>query len=448
MPSFVVLESSKSEYRQLLQRSGRWTRELRVFTPGNERLSPLRLNPFEVWRGCTVEETIGLVEECFAGALPLWGPLPSLLGKGIRLAYARLGLEGDDLGEECAAFPCLEDVLEATRTVVTRQGYQGEVKANVEAAMATRLERLCEGSIGQLFGTRRSLPSPEALLKAPVVIELDRFNGEQKNLVTLFLLTSLYRVVRSLGPSRTLRLVIVIEEAHNLVGAERAVSAPDLSDPHGHATRLVVRLLAEARAYGVGLVIIDQTPASVAPEVLKNTTVKIVHRTTEQEDRERIAGSMMLDSVGELELGRLLRGEAFLYHDGLHRAMRIEVEGGPKHGYLDDRALRRLLVQQEWFAKLARLQVESDLDLRLAKFKTLLRTVIRLSRAKGRKYGHEDRNWVADEVKTEERRFARRLGAYLADFGSAEDGEIGAAYQQRFRELVSTTVRALGGERG
>jgi len=61
-----------------------------------------------------------------------------------------------------------------------------------------------------------------------------------------------------------------------------------VGDPRGHATRLVVRLLAEARAYGVGLVIIDQTPAAVAPEVSKNTTVKIVHRTR-QRDRERFA---------------------------------------------------------------------------------------------------------------------------------------------------------------
>ena len=65
------------------------------------------------------------------------------------------------------------------------------------------------------------------------------------------------------GPSEELRTVIVIEEAHNLVGAERTVMSPEVGDPRGHATRLVVRLLAEARAYGVGLVIIDQTPAAV-----------------------------------------------------------------------------------------------------------------------------------------------------------------------------------------
>ena len=223
---FVVLESSKSEYRRMLLRGGRWVQELRVFTPGNERLSPFRFNPFAVPKGCTVEEQIGLVEECFAGALPLWGPLPSLLGKGIRLAYEKLGLEEDDFGEECRTFPCMDDVLDATRKVVAAQGYVGEVKANVEAAIATRLEPLCRGSVGRLFGAHNSTPSLETLLRMPVVIELEALNADQKNLVALFLLTSLYRAVRSLGPSEKLRTVIVIEEAHNLVGAERTVDEP------------------------------------------------------------------------------------------------------------------------------------------------------------------------------------------------------------------------------
>lgn len=440
---FVVLESSKSEYRRMLLRGGHWARELRVFTPGNERLSPLRFNPFAVPTGCTVEEHIGQAEECFAGALPLWGPLPSLLGKGIRLAYERLGIEEDSLGEECATFPSMDDVLDATRKVVAEQGYLGEVKANVEAAIATRLEPLCRGSVGRLFGAHRSLPPVETLLRAPAVIELEALNADQKNLVALFLLTSLYRAVRSLGPSETLRTVIVIEEAHNLVGAERAVVNPEVGDPRGHATRLVVRLLAEARAYGVGLVIIDQTPAAVAPEVLKNTTVKIVHRITDGEDRERIAGGMVLDAVGEQELARLLAGEAFLYHDGLHRPVRIMVDRGPKRSYLDDRALRKLLVQQAWFAETARLQVESDLDLRLAKLKGVLAAAIRLSRAKGRAWNRQDQQWLLGVVRGEEHRFARRLGAYLADFGGTAGGAIGEGYQKRFRDLVGVASAAL-----
>jgi len=87
------------------------------------------------------------------------------------------------------------------------------------------------------------------------------------------------------GPSKTLRYLIVIEEAHNLVAAVRASTNPEVADSQGHASQLIVRLLAEVRAYGVGVLIVDQTPTAVAPEVLKNTNVKFPHRTTEKEDR-------------------------------------------------------------------------------------------------------------------------------------------------------------------
>jgi len=55
----------------------------------------------------------------------------------------------------------MDDVLDATRKVVAAQGYVGEVKANVEAAIATRLEPLCRGSVGRLFGANNSTPSLE-----------------------------------------------------------------------------------------------------------------------------------------------------------------------------------------------------------------------------------------------------------------------------------------------
>jgi hypothetical protein len=52
---------------------------------------------------------------------------------------------------------------------------------------------------------------------------------------------------------------------------------------------------------------------------------------------------------------------------------------------------------------------------------------------------------VLGVVGGEERRFTRRLGAYLADFGETPDGEIGAIYEKRFRDLVSTANAALAG---
>ena len=48
-------------------------------------------------------------------------------------------------------------------------------------------------------------------------------------------------------------------------------------------------LLAEIRAYGEGLIIAEQIPAKLIPDVIKNTAVKIVHRLPAADDRDASA---------------------------------------------------------------------------------------------------------------------------------------------------------------
>ena len=47
----------------------------------------------------------------------------------------------------------------------------------------------------------------------------------------------------------------------------------------------VVSLLAEVRAYGQGIMIVDQIPTKLAPDVIKNTGLKIAHRIVSGDDR-------------------------------------------------------------------------------------------------------------------------------------------------------------------
>ncbi len=53
-------------------------------------------------------------------------------------------------------------------------------------------------------------------------------------------------------------------------------------------------LLAEIRAYGQGIVVLDQVPTKLAPDVIKNTNLKIAHRIVDEADRKVLAGSMAM----------------------------------------------------------------------------------------------------------------------------------------------------------
>ncbi len=82
-------------------------------------------------------------------------------------------------------------------------------------------------------------------------------------------------------------------------------------------------MLAELRALGEGIIIADQLPSAVAPEVVKNTGTKLAHRLVSNDDRENLGGAMLMGAVEIEEIARLSPGEAYFYSEGLHKPRRL-----------------------------------------------------------------------------------------------------------------------------
>jgi hypothetical protein len=211
-----------------------------------------------------------------------------------------------------------------------------------------------------MFRTERTNPPLESLLTVPTVIEMQRLTGEQKNLTSLFILSILNRIVRNRGLSDRLRLLVVIEEAHNLAGAAQTTSAEDGS-AKGPATELLVNLAAEIRAYGVGLVFIDQSPEAIASEIRNNVTTKVSHRINSSKDVEAVVGAMPSAGTREEELFRLRPGEARIFNERMYRPARIQVKRLEVEGaFLSDEALIRELRSKPWFADLWLSRVKTE----------------------------------------------------------------------------------------
>jgi hypothetical protein len=360
---FLVLEPAKSEYRLLADGKGDLAKHIRVYSPGNERLSPFRFNPLEVPAGVTVEEHISALETSFAGAIPMsGGPLPSLISESIVACFETAGFRLGDSDMTGKAWPTMKTLVQAAGKIMERRGYVGEVKANLQTAIDVRLKSLCQRSVGRMFSFERSFPSVDELLKHPTILEMDSLNLDQQNLLVLFLLTSIRERLTHKGPSGNLRHVIVLEEAHNLIGVQSAQGrvSEDFADPRGHAARFVVRLLAEIRAFGEGIMVVDQSPAAIAPEVLKNTSVKIVHRTVSEDDRDALAAAMLMDKYAHEEMARLEVGSAFVYHERLYRPTLVQCRDATAELTRPGiPALLRALAAKSWFedGQCERLQV-------------------------------------------------------------------------------------------
>jgi hypothetical protein len=80
------------------------------------------------------------------------------------------------------------------------------------------------------------------------------------------------------------------------------------------------------RAYGQGIVVVDQIPTKLAPDVLKNTTLKIAHRIVAGDDRLELGAAMAMSDRQQLALATLPLGRAAVFVDGEDVPLLVQVE--------------------------------------------------------------------------------------------------------------------------
>jgi hypothetical protein len=372
---FLVIEPAKTEYRTFsMLRSHpdatirRLAHDVQVYTIGNEALSPFRFNPLAYPDGISLDEHIGSVLSSFQAAMPMGGPLEGLLAESVETVYNNV--------PEGQRFPRLKDLVATARSTVEEKGYGGDVQDNLSAALDVRVGLLVRRSLGKVFDCDESIPDLETLFTSNVVLEMDYLTREHTCLMTLFLLSSMREYVRvNRASGADLTHVTVLEEAHNIVGRSRGAVSTEQADPKAFAADYVSHMLAEMRALGEGLLIADQLPSAVSPEVVKSTGTKLAYRLVANDDREDLGGTMLMREPEQEEMVRLRPGEAYLYTEGLYRPRRVQGLGA--HEYLarghdtedgelppppDREAFRRLIEDDDWFREARNRRLRSDLD--------------------------------------------------------------------------------------
>jgi Helicase HerA, central domain len=329
---FLVLEPAKTEYRALIEHPTLGDR-VRVFTPGKATVGPLLLNPFEVPPGTTVSEHLDLIRAAFGAAFGMWTPLPQILERCLHAVYADRGwdlrtnenvrLAGGS--ERADAFPTLADLVAKAAEVIPSLGYDEKISGDMYAALTTRLESLRTGGKGAMLDVARSLPIAD-LLAHPTVIELEGMGDEgDKAFLAGLILIRLAEHRRAQGQVDELVHLLVVEEAHRLLANIPTGGAEELANPRGQAVETFSNLLSEIRAYGQGVIIADQVPVRLAPDVIKNTTLKIAHRMVSADDRAALGAAMAMEDAQTRALTTLGVGEAAVFGAGDDAPLLVQV---------------------------------------------------------------------------------------------------------------------------
>jgi hypothetical protein len=329
---FLVVEPAKTEYRALMAHPA-LGRTLRVFTAGEDTVSPLLLNPFDVPAGTAVSEHLDLVRAAFSVAFGMWTPLPQILERCLHDIYLDRGWDlrtntnvrlepGDD---PTLSYPTLADLVAKVNEVVPTLGYEDRISGDLRAALITRLESLRTGGKGAMLDVTRSLPTEE-LFGHPTVVELEAMGDDgDKAFIAALILIRLAEYRRAQGQRRGLAHLLVIEEAHRLLSNVTSRGSEEDANPRGQAVETFSNLLSEVRAYGQGVLIADQVPVRLAPGVIKNTDLKIVHRIVAADDRAAMAAAMVMDEEQARALATLGVGTAAVFSSGDDAPMLVQV---------------------------------------------------------------------------------------------------------------------------
>lgn len=322
---FLVLEPAKKEYRALSQTD---IDDLIIFSPSSGSRFPMAINPFEFAMGLSLSEHIQNLMNVFEGAFPLTPPLPALLDRAIEGVYNDHGWDADDINEGNKEYPTISELYDRLEFELKNTDYDGEVRGNMKSALEMRIGGLLRRDLGNVFDVKISSLKPEELIQHPIIIEMESMGTGPSNFMTLMICTLIREVLKADpkgNDNRSVRHVIFIEEAHNLIANATGEMVTGDANPKVAATNYIVKMLAEVRALREGIIIADQLPTVMAAEVLKNTGLKIVHRLTAGDDRAVIGEMMSANGMQIESIATYMPGDALISYEGLMRPFKMKI---------------------------------------------------------------------------------------------------------------------------
>ena len=355
---FLVIEPAKKEYRNI-------KKEVNIYTLGRPEINCLKLNPFYILPGISPQQHIDLLKDLFSASFAFYGPMPYILEKCLYNIYTKKGwnltlgfhpylinkknqydlFNESNIRESYSSiahkyvFPTMQDLKnEVDYYIENEMTYEGEVKGNIRGAIKARIDSLCVGSKGYMFNTY-DITDFDNLFMKNTVLELEGLADDADKAFALGLLIiyiSEYRQInQEIDFKKGLKHLLVIEEAHRLLKNVSTENNEDLGNPKGKAVDHFTNMLAEMRSYGQGVIVAEQIPCKLAPDVIKNSSNKIVHRIVAKDDQETIANTIGINLDDAIYLGNSKVGYALCHKEGMVNPVIVKIDEVESNNILD-----------------------------------------------------------------------------------------------------------------
>lgn len=254
--------------------------DLRIFTAGTSIVAPLVINFWNAAPGAPLVRHTEKVVDMFKMLFPTHPSLEMHLQTLVDGVYEKCGW---DIDEDKRGRPImLTDFIEVVIGTVDKLIYGDEVNDNFRGALVSRAEALINNKgLVQMYNTKEGF-SIEELLAHPTIIEMDRLTNKDRAMLT-GILTTLIAEYKMYNPTKEVTNMLVIEEAHHLLSKPWEMETATAAMRY-EAQQRFVEMLRLAGGRGLCVVIIDQLPSKLIPEVVDLSVNKIIHSLTNIDD--------------------------------------------------------------------------------------------------------------------------------------------------------------------
>lgn len=326
---FLIIEPAKKEYWELYKLG---FDDLQIYSVGSNEPNASRLciNPFERVtykdnfgnsKSVSIQTHIDFVYAAFKASFIMYTPMPYVLEKAIYSIYEDYGWDIDNNVNRNGVeiYPTIEDLYFKIPQIVTEMGYDTKMRNDLIGSLQSRINSLRIGSKGSALNVTKSFPM-EHLLENNTIIEIEDIGDDDVKafIISLLLIKVLEYRRQQEDCQLSIRHLLFIEEAHRLLKNVQSGTGEN-ADPRGAAVEFFCNMLAEMRSKGQGFIVADQIPSKLAPDLIKNTNLKIVHRTVAEEERVLIGGAMNMNEDQIMALSTLKQGVAAVYSEGDNR---------------------------------------------------------------------------------------------------------------------------------
>lgn len=332
--SVIVFETAKRTYRKRLQRRDRpvplvYSLGSSCEFPG-ERFRPLRVNPFFFELGTSLKRHIAVLSDALAELMPTEAMIAPLMRKAVEASYIERGWDierGLPAEGRSASWPSVLDFAAHIRQLAQTLNYGPEVTANYRGALESRAALFMDATFQDIFAHGGNVPVDQLIPNGrDAIVEVEDLPPSEVD-IRAFVMTLLLSRLRAVqgargGLSRCggdqingayRRWLVVVEEAHNVLDRSFEIRrSADESNAGRTLLRCIDRLLQEGREMKLGVMVIDQSPTSLARSVISNTGTKIVMRLEDGAEMEEIGKALGLEEDAWKKLGYLQEGEAII----------------------------------------------------------------------------------------------------------------------------------------